>query len=316
MARPNELGLSYFNLDTDIFQDRKVRRLIRTFKSQGFLVYIYVLNEIYRDKGCYILWDEDIAFDISDTVNIDETLVEDIVKFCCKIGLFNYELLQKEGILTSESIQIRWEKISKEARRKINSVSQINPKFSLMQEEIELIPTLTPLMQEETPLKATLSTQRKGKESKGKKSKENVLKKEEEKKKSKEVEFLETETLNPPEDLIEEVKPLENNSNKFDSFISRFEKEFVNLPRYAEIGEAMDLPKIQLNNYFSEFITENKLSRKHQIFMFYNGFSAEIETHFVNWLRLKVNKNKGQIPETENNKRVERMLKSLRNARQ
>ena len=28
-----------------------------------------------------------------------------------------------------------------------------------------------------------------------------------------------------------------------------------------EIGEAMDLPKIQLNNYFSEFITENKLSR-------------------------------------------------------
>ena len=84
MARPNELGLSYFNLDTDIFQDRKVRRLIRTFKSQGFLVYIYVLNEIYRDKGCYISWDEDIAFDISDTINIDEILVEDIVKFCCK----------------------------------------------------------------------------------------------------------------------------------------------------------------------------------------------------------------------------------------
>ena len=106
--------------------------------------------------------------------------------------------------------------------------------------------------------------------------------------KEKKVEFLETETLNPPEDLIEEVKPLENNSNKFDGFISRFEKEFVNLPRYAEIGEAMDLPKIQLNNYFSEFITENKLSRKHQIFMFYNPVSVqEIETHFVNWLRLK-----------------------------
>ena len=90
---------------------------------------------------------------------------------------------KKKGILTSESIQIRWEKISKEARRKINSVSQINPKFSLMQEETELIPTLTPLMQEETPLKATLSTQRKGKESKEKESKVNVLKKEEEKKK-------------------------------------------------------------------------------------------------------------------------------------
>ena len=149
-----------------------------------------------------------------------------------------------------------------------------------------------------------------------KKERKNCLQIPRERNFEKPVEFLETETLNPPEDLIEEVKPLENNSNKFDGFISRFEKEFVNLPRYAEIGEAMDLTKIQLNNYFSEFITENKLSRKHQIFMFYKGFSAGIETHFVNWLRLKVNKNKGQIPETENNKRVERVLKSLSNARQ
>ena len=48
-------------------------------------------------KDVTFSWDEDIAFDISDTINIDEILVEDIVKFCCKIGLFNDELLQKEG---------------------------------------------------------------------------------------------------------------------------------------------------------------------------------------------------------------------------
>ena len=149
-----------------------------------------------------------------------------------------------------------------------------------------------------------------------KKERKNCLQTPRERNFEKPVEFLETEALNPPEDLIEEIKPLENNSNKFDSFISQFEKEFVNLPRYAEIGKAMGLPKIQLDNYFCEFITENKLTRKHQIFMFYEGFSAEIETHFVNWLRLKVNKNKGQKPPTEHNKRVERVLKSFRNARQ
>ena len=87
--------------------------------------------------------------------------------------------------------------------------------------------------QRQTNDKPTTNQRQQLKNIKNKKERKNCLQIPRERNFEKPVEFLETETLNPPEDLIEEVKPLENNSNKFDGFISRFEKEFVNLPRYA-----------------------------------------------------------------------------------
>jgi hypothetical protein len=150
MARPNKMGLEYYQFDTDIFLDRKVRRLIKSFNSDGFLTYIFVLTEIYRDKGFYILWNNDISFDVSDQLNIPENLINEIINFCCEIKLFNKEMLIHNGILTSKSIQERWSKISKDAKRSICDVKHINPKYELIQEE-------TPKVQEET-LKPTEET--------------------------------------------------------------------------------------------------------------------------------------------------------------
>lgn len=165
MARPSKTGLAYYNIDSDLFQNRKIKRLIKTFSGKGFMIYSFVLNEIYRDNGCFIVWDLNTAFDVSDTLNVTENLVKEVIEYCGVVGLFNTELLSREGILTSKNIQERWEKISKEAKRSINKVSQLNPKYSLTHEETELIPEETQEIMEETTPKAEVIPQSKGKES-------------------------------------------------------------------------------------------------------------------------------------------------------
>ena len=73
------------------------------------------------------------------------------------------------SILTSKSIQNRWEKIAKDARRKIKRVDQINPKFSITHEETKKTPTFTPFTHEETQKTHEETQQSKVKESKVKK---------------------------------------------------------------------------------------------------------------------------------------------------
>lgn len=172
MARPNSYGLNYFSIDTEMFMNRKIRRLLKAFGSKGFLIYMYILTEIYRDKGCFLLWDENTAFDVSDYLNISENVVNEVVAYCFDVGLFDKELHESEKILTSKNIQIRWEKISREAKRKICKVGDINKKYSLIQEETEFTPEETQNTQEET-------TQRKEKNNKEKEKnneeKENIV---------------------------------------------------------------------------------------------------------------------------------------------
>lgn len=137
MARPSKTGLDYYNLDTDIFLNRKIKRLIKHMSGKGFLIYSYILTEIYRDKGCFIVWDSDTAFDVSDFLNVPENVVNEVVSYCCKVGLFNKELLASESILTSVEIQERWSRISKDTKRIIIDISQINEKYKLSRNKTE-----------------------------------------------------------------------------------------------------------------------------------------------------------------------------------
>ena len=109
-------GLAYFGIDTDIFQDRKIKRLKKSFGCAGIAIYIYLLCDVYRDKGCVLMWDEDCAFDVAEYLGVKESLVNEVVKYCGVVGLFNSELLSC-GIITSESIQRRYIEMCKKARR-------------------------------------------------------------------------------------------------------------------------------------------------------------------------------------------------------
>lgn len=140
-------GLDFYRMDTNRYQDIKIKRLKKEFNTSGIAVYDYILTEIYRVKGGFIEWDECTAFDVADYFGIKEALVNEIVNYCCVVGLFNKELLTSESILTSKSIQLRYIEMCRAAKRVNFSIPK---KYNLTEETPKLTEDL-PKVQEETP---------------------------------------------------------------------------------------------------------------------------------------------------------------------
>ncbi|GEM_PF-5399887 len=118
-------GLLFFPMDTDFFTDRKVRKLVKKHGSKGLLIYLFLLCHIYRDKGYYIKWDEDYAFDISYDNQIELDQVYAVVEDCITLKLFDANMFKQFNILTSSGIQKRYKEVTK---RRANT---INPAYSI-----------------------------------------------------------------------------------------------------------------------------------------------------------------------------------------
>lgn len=108
MARPIKQGLSYFPFDVSFFSDRKVRKIIRGCGPGSPTILICLLCNIYEDQGYYILWDEELPFDIADTVGVSEGAVKELIKKAVDVDFFDKEMFEKEHILTSRGIQSRF----------------------------------------------------------------------------------------------------------------------------------------------------------------------------------------------------------------
>lgn len=108
MARPIKQGLSYFPFDVSFFSDRKVRKIIRGCGPGSPTILICLLCNIYEDQGYYILWDEELPFDIADTVGVSEGAVKELIKKAVDVDFFDKEMFEKEHILTSRGIQNRF----------------------------------------------------------------------------------------------------------------------------------------------------------------------------------------------------------------
>ena len=108
MARPTKQGLEYFSFDTDFFSDVKIRRISRACGPASTSILIRLLCNIYRDKGYYITWDENLPFVVADTIGTTEGAVEEVVKKAIQVGFFNKEMFDKYKILTSNGIQNRF----------------------------------------------------------------------------------------------------------------------------------------------------------------------------------------------------------------
>jgi len=163
MGRKPKKGIDYFPADVDMFQDRKIKRLLRSAGAKGFTIYIYLLTHIYRENGYFLEWDEDSVFDVADDLNFAENVVEESVNVCCSHGLFNKEMLTDMGVLTSESIQQRWQKIVTEAKR---VDTEIIPEYLIENGKPVFLTEETDKPPEETPKNTEESTQSKVKESK------------------------------------------------------------------------------------------------------------------------------------------------------
>lgn len=157
-GRPEETGLDYYQLDTDVFDDRKVRRLITTHGHTGFTIWIFLMTEIYRKQGYYLQVDADSVFDFSDELKCPEDQVHGVIDYCTQIGLFDADMYTSHGILTSTKIQERWTEISKRSKRKIcepetrfNLLDGKLNSFHILKEQIEFTPEEIELTPEEIP---------------------------------------------------------------------------------------------------------------------------------------------------------------------
>ena len=107
-GRPTKQGIDYFPMDVGFFTDVKIRKISRACGSQSTSILICLLCNIYKDKGYYILWDEDLPFVIADTVGVSEGAVKEVLIKSLQVGFFDQELYEKYKILTSSGIQKRF----------------------------------------------------------------------------------------------------------------------------------------------------------------------------------------------------------------
>lgn len=162
MGRNKKNGLDYFPFDIDLFQDIRIRKLIKYQSGKAVTVYALLLCIIYKD-GYYMKWDKELPFIISEQTGFEEAYILEVINSCLKLGLFSNELYTSDGILTSRGIQERYKKICDLCRRN-GEISE----FSLISSEEK------PISSEEKPVNSAKSTQSKEKKSKEKE----ILKKE------------------------------------------------------------------------------------------------------------------------------------------
>ena len=108
MARPLGQGLLYFPLDVDFFQDKKIRKLKAEYGADGITIYMYILCEIYKN-GYYVIADEDFIDAMADELKMNTNKINLVLKFLLGRSLFDNTLFQSDTVLTSISVQRRYQ---------------------------------------------------------------------------------------------------------------------------------------------------------------------------------------------------------------
>lgn len=254
MGRNKKNGLDYFPFDIDLFQDIRIRKLIKYQSGKAVTVYALLLCIIYKD-GYYMRWDKELPFIISEQTGFEEAYILEVINSCLKLGLFHNELYVSDGILTSKGIQERYKKICDLCRRN----SEIS-EFSLISSEEKIISS------EEKPINSAKSTQSK---SKVKKKKE-LLSSESNKKNEPKGSPLTPSHPGFNPDLVE--KPLDECKN-----------ELINNVLWVEkICSHQYISPIQFQSYLDEFFKDldcRDVDMKSP---------KDARDHFTNWLKIQL----------------------------
>ncbi len=140
MARPQRLGLDYFPLDSNFFHGSDIKNLKRRHGTDGICVYLYLLCQIYEDKGYYTEYDEDTILTLADELGMKEGAVR-----CVMTYLTGRSLLTRIDIpgtstrpspvtvITSTGIQRRWQAAKSDSGRK--TPIRVDPRIWLLNQE-------------------------------------------------------------------------------------------------------------------------------------------------------------------------------------
>lgn len=118
MGRSKKIGLDYFPFDTNLFYDIKVRKLVKYQSGKAITVYAYLLARIY-ETGYYLEWDKELPFVCSEITGFEEAYIQEVLRCCLTVGLFDKDLFETRGVLTSAGIQSRYAHIMRTAKRAV-----------------------------------------------------------------------------------------------------------------------------------------------------------------------------------------------------
>ena len=114
-------GIEYFSLD--VYLDDKFALIEAEFGLTGFAVVVKLFQKIYGQRGYYCEWNEDVALLFSRQNGVGGNVVSEIIKSALKRGIFDKNLYDKFGVLTSKGIQKRYLEATKR-RLKVDIKSQ------------------------------------------------------------------------------------------------------------------------------------------------------------------------------------------------
>ena len=107
MARPKKKGLDYFPVDTNILQNKKVRRLKRRAGHVAIVLYLQILCDCYANSY-FAKWNDDYRLELSESLEIQEDEVEKLVRLMVDLNLFDRAMFENNHVLTSVNMQERY----------------------------------------------------------------------------------------------------------------------------------------------------------------------------------------------------------------
>jgi hypothetical protein len=105
MARSGKRGISYFPLDVDVMNDRKIRRVRKAHGACAVTVVLAALCRIFGENGYYMAFGDDFCFDLADELELTQEYVRGVLLCCVEAGFFDADLFRAHGVLTSRRIQ-------------------------------------------------------------------------------------------------------------------------------------------------------------------------------------------------------------------
>lgn len=100
-------GIDFFPLDVHL--DDKWKLIEAEFGLKGFAIVVKLHQKIYGEQGYYGEWNDDVALLFAQTCSLTGgSAVSEIINAATKRGIFDCNMYDKYGILTSTGIQKRY----------------------------------------------------------------------------------------------------------------------------------------------------------------------------------------------------------------
>ena len=128
MARPKKQGLLYFSFDTDFFySDRRIKALRSRYGNDGIVLYIWILCEAYKDKGYYLIYDDDCIDNMITDLGLTEGFIEQVMEYLASRSLLTPISILASPVttITSPGIQKRYQEAMKGQKRTVDVKGEI-----------------------------------------------------------------------------------------------------------------------------------------------------------------------------------------------